>query len=102
MSRESCFKAGLDATGWKRMTVSAVLQGSQPVVHLRLREGSGDGSRPTDTLDMSLRQANALVRALKAAIEAAELDPRRDGPSLSSAARADAGVDADRDGSDEG
>lgn len=60
------------------MTVSAVVADFQPVVHLRLRDGSGSLKRATDTIDLSLRQANMLVKALNAAIEAAELDPRRD------------------------
>ncbi|MFK5596588.1 hypothetical protein ACFZ8E_06235 [Methylobacterium sp. HMF5984] len=100
-ARASCgFKTGVDGTGRRRMTVAAVIAGSQPVVHLRLREGAGERSRSADTIDLSLRQANALVRALNAAIEAAETDPRRDGPSLMPAARAVAGADCDDDGAE--
>ena len=75
----SGFKAGVDGIRNRRMTVSAVVADSQPVVHLRLRDASGSLKRATDTIDLSLRQANTLVKALNAAIEAAEIDPRRDG-----------------------
>lgn len=87
MSRGSLFKTAIDGTARRRMTVSAIVAGTQPVVHLRMRDASGRDQRPTDTMDLSLRQAQALMRALTAAIEAAETDPRRDGPINALAAR---------------
>lgn len=78
-TREACgFKAGVDGIRNRHMTVSAVVADSQPVVHLRLRDGSGSIKGATDTIDLTLRQANTLVKALNAAIEAAEIDPRCD------------------------
>lgn len=98
--RASSFKTGIDGTDRRRMTVAAIVLGTQPLVHLRLRRGAGTGSKSVDTIDLSLSQANALVRAINAAIEAAENDPRRDGPFSTSAARADAGEDEHDDGPD--
>lgn len=87
------FKTAVDGIARRRVTVSAVRFGSQPLVSLKMRDVLGNGRLPVGEIDLSLNQAEALVRALTAALEAAAPEPRRDGPSDLPAARAAAGSD---------
>jgi hypothetical protein len=76
MMREACgFKVGVNGEGSRRVTVSAVRANGRPLVHLKVRAGIGEGSKPSDTIDLDMSQAAALVHSLRAAIEAAGADP---------------------------
>lgn len=76
MIREACgFKIRVGGKGNRQVAVSAVKADSRPLVHLKVRDGIGDGSRSADTIDLDLSQAAALADALNAAIKAAGKDP---------------------------
>jgi hypothetical protein len=76
VTRRACgFKVGVSGGANRRVTVSAVKANGRPLVHLKVRTGIGEGSKPSDTIDFDMSQAAALVNSLRAAIEAAGADP---------------------------
>jgi hypothetical protein len=68
-------KVGIVGERDHRVTVTCMLVNGQPQVRLRLRAGAGESSKATDRIDLSVANADAMMAAIRSAIETAELDP---------------------------
>jgi len=67
-------KVGIAGERDHRATVTCMLVNGQPQVRLRLRAGAGESSKATDRIELTVAGADAMMAAIRAAIEAAELD----------------------------
>lgn len=77
MKRQRAWKGAVSGGSQRRLTVTGYCFGSQALVELRILD---DGTRRSELIDLSLRQAREAVRLLIAAIAAAEPLARHDGP----------------------
>ena len=75
-------KVGIVGERNHRVTVTTMLVNGRPQVRLRLRDGAGEASKATDRIDLTVANADAMMAAIRAAIETAELDPASDDSSL--------------------
>ena len=71
-------KVGIAGERNHRVTVTTMLVNGRPQVRLRLRDGAGEASKATDRIDLTVANADAMMAAIRAAIETAELDPALD------------------------
>ena len=71
-------KVGIAGERDHRATVTVMLVNGQPQVRLRLRSGAGESSKATDRIELTVAGADAMMAAIRAAIETAELDPASD------------------------
>lgn len=67
-------KVGIAGERNRRATVTCMLVNGQPQVRLRLRAGAGESSKATDRIELTVAGADAMMAAIRAAIEAAERD----------------------------
>ena len=68
-------KLGIAGERNHRVTVTTMLVNGRPQVRLRLRDGAGEASKATDRINLTVTNANAMIAAIRVAIETAELDP---------------------------
>ncbi|MCJ2091976.1 hypothetical protein MKK67_05580 [Methylobacterium sp. J-072] len=67
-------KVGIAGERDHRAIVSTMMVNGRPQVRLRLRAGVGESSKATDRIELTVANADAMMAAIRAAIEAAELD----------------------------
>lgn len=75
-------KVGIAGERNHRATITCMLVNGRAQVRLRLRDGAGEASKATDRIDLTVANADAMMAAIRAAIETAELDPALDNSSL--------------------
>ncbi|MGU3284997.1 MULTISPECIES: hypothetical protein [unclassified Methylobacterium] len=71
-------KVGIAGERDHRAIVSTMMVNGRPQVRLRLRAGAGESSKATDRIELTVAGADAMMAAIRSAIEAAELDSASD------------------------